>query len=56
MVKGDLQWDKFEAMDRAKETIAKSFQEREEKYDEVFKLIKGGNVNSINLCMQLDNI
>ena len=29
----------YEAMDRAKETIAKSCLEREEKYDEVFKII-----------------
>ncbi|XP_020082422.1 uncharacterized protein LOC109706033 [Ananas comosus] len=29
----------YEAMDRAKEAIAKSFKEREEKYSEVFKII-----------------
>ena len=44
----------YEAMDRTKEAIEKSFNEREEKYKEIFEIIdQRWNVNSIGLCMQL---
>ena len=44
----------YEAMDQTKEAIEKSFNEREEKYKEIFEIIdQRWNVNSIGLCMQL---
>lgn len=44
----------YGAMDRAKEVIMKSFNEKEEKYMEV--LIIDENANFIDFCMQRDII
>ena len=42
----------YEAMDRAKEAIIKAFNENEEKYSNIFKIMmRDGNVNYICLCM-----
>lgn len=45
----------YEAMDRAKESIEKTFNYDERKYEKCLKsLMQGGRINFINLCMQRD--
>ena len=43
----------YEAMDRAKEAIQRSFNENVDKYKDIFDIIDSGNHNFIIHCMQL---